>query len=79
MKTIQEIRHYKFTRLIQEGNFTLAQVARRLGKQYPQVWQWSSRSVAKSNGLHRSIGSTSARLIEEKFDKEIGWMDSLSD
>ena len=74
--TIADIRHRKLSILLQEecgGNVSL--MANKLGKAYPQVYQWIKRTKYKDNNNLRAISSMSARHIELIFNKPVGWMD----
>lgn len=80
MKTIEEIRQLKLVELLNkncEGSIT--KLAQHIGKSCPQVCQWVKRTPYHNNvaGRLRSIGSDSARAIEIKFKKPVGWMDNL--
>lgn len=78
MKTIEEIRHQNLM-IIRKECGSISKIAEKTGKSYAQVHQWVKRTKSFKAGIPRSMSSASARLLEEKFDKEIGWMDSSSD
>lgn len=75
MDTAEDVRHQRLLMLLRdECGGSKAQLAKRLDKAYAQVWQWVARNKS-ADGTYRSISAESARLIEQKFQKEIGWLD----
>ena len=75
MKTCSEIRHENLLKVIEEAG-SLQSVADRLDKSHAQISQLKTRAKHSKTGKPRVIGDDIARLIEEKFELEIGWMDN---
>lgn len=74
MDTIEETRVKRLNILISEYG-TSAALAELLGIQEGQLSQWRNRSIDSKTKRPRSISSDSARLIEERTGKPLGWMD----
>jgi len=74
VKTIDELRAEKLNKLL--GKSSVADLARKLEKNYGQVWQWLNRWPRPKTGQPSAISSESARYIEAKFNKPSGWMDN---
>lgn len=75
METIEDIRHRHLLILLAEYDGSVTKLSKQLDKSYAQVWQWVKRSKLSKTGLPRSINSKSARHIEQRCNKEPGWMD----
>jgi hypothetical protein len=75
MKTIEEIRRENLLILIGELG-TIQAIADRIGKSHSQVSQWKNASMNQKTQKPRAMDSDSARLLEMKCHKEIGWMDN---
>jgi hypothetical protein len=75
MKTSSEIRHANLLTLIEEAG-SIQAVAERLGKDHAQISQLKTQAKHSKTGKPRLIGDDIARLIEERFELEIGWMDN---
>ncbi|WP_294261548.1 hypothetical protein [uncultured Comamonas sp.] len=75
MKTCSEIRHENLLKVIEEAG-SLQVVADRLDKSHAQISQLKTQAKHSGTGKPRVIGDDMARLIEEKFQLEIGWMDN---
>ena len=75
MKTCQESRRDNLKALADEygSNAALAKV---IGKADAQIYQWLSASPDAKTGRPRAIHDDTAREIEQKCGKEIGWMDN---
>lgn len=79
VRTIEEIRHARLMDLL--GEFpTIQALADRIERSHAQVSQWKNRSVRKNKkgevvGVS-NIDSDSARWIESKTGKPVGWMDN---
>lgn len=76
MKTCSEIRHANLLALIEQAG-SIQAVAERLGKDHAQISQLKTQAKHSKTGKPRLIGDDIARLIEERFKLEIGWMDNL--
>ncbi|RYH41903.1 MAG: hypothetical protein EON54_17935 [Alcaligenaceae bacterium] len=76
MKTSSEIRHANLLKII-ESVGSLQLVADKLEKSHAQISQLKTQAKHSTSGKPRVIGDDIARLIEEKFDLEIGWMDNI--
>lgn len=76
MKTSSEIRHANLLTLIEEAG-SIQAVAEKLGKDHAQISQLKTQAKHSKTGKPRLIGDDIARLIEERFELEIGWMDNL--
>ena len=75
MKTCSEIRHENLLKVIEEAG-SLQVVADRLDKSHAQISQLKTQAKHSGTGKPRVIGDDMARLIEEKFELEVGWMDN---
>lgn len=75
MKICAEIRHDNLLAVIEMAG-SIQAVADRLGKDHAQISQLKTRAKHSKSGQPRVIGDDTARLIEEKFELEIGWMDN---
>lgn len=75
MKTIEEIRRGKLDQLRVQCR-TVSALAEKLGKNQSQVSQWLNASKDSKTGKPRTINSESARMIEQAFGKNSGWMDA---
>lgn len=78
MKTCSEIRHVNLLDLIDKAG-SIQAVADRLGKDHAQISQLKTQAKHSKTGKPRLIGDDIARLIEARFELEIGWMDNLHD
>lgn len=78
MKTCSEIRHENLLKVIEEAG-SLQVVADRLDKSHAQISQLKTQAKHSNTGKPRVIGDDMARLIEEKFELEVGWMDNTHD
>lgn len=82
MKTIEEIRRERLEMLIVEmsdpetGRGGVAALAGLISKSPAQVSQWRNASEDSSTGRPRTLNSDTARMIEERCNKERGWMDN---
>lgn len=76
MKTSSEIRHENLIKII-EGVGSLQTVADRLEKSHAQISQLKTQAKHSTTGKPRVIGDDMARLIEERFNLEVGWMDNV--
>ncbi|GKS96927.1 hypothetical protein [Acidovorax sp. SUPP2825] len=76
MKTSSEIRHENLLRII-ESVGSLQVVADKLEKSHAQISQLKTQAKHSTSGKPRVIGDDIARLIEEKFNLEVGWMDNI--
>jgi len=74
MKTCSEIRHDNLLDIIKQVGSVQA-VADRLEVSYARISQLKTRARHPATGKPRGIGDDTARLIEEKFGLEHGWMD----
>lgn len=75
MKTSSEIRHANLLALIKKAG-SIQAVAEKLGKDHAQISQLKTQAKHSKTGKPRLIGDDIARLIEERFNLEIGWMDN---
>lgn len=75
MKTSAEIRHANLIALINQAG-SIQAVADKLGKDHAQISQLKTQAKHSKTGKPRLIGDDIARLIEEQFQLEIGWMDN---
>lgn len=75
MKTIEEIRQENLIALIEEMG-SIQKVASAIEKSHSQVSQWKNRSKDSKTGKPRNLDSDSARMIEAKCGKEVGWLDN---
>lgn len=75
MKTCSEIRHANLLALIDKAG-SIQAVAEKLGKDHAQISQLKTQAKHSKTGKPRLIGDDIARLIEEQFKLEIGWMDN---
>jgi len=74
--TIEQVRREKLELLIQQYG-SVTSVAFKLGHNTPaQVSQWRNAAVDSKTGKPRTISNASARLIESRFGKPLGWMDN---
>ena len=78
MKTSSEIRHANLLALIEKAG-SIQAVAEKLGKDHAQISQLKTQAKHSKTGKPRLIGDDIARLIEEQFKLEIGWMDNPHD
>ncbi len=76
MKTSSEIRHENLLKII-ESVGSLQTVADRLEKSHAQISQLKTQAKHSTTGKPRVIGDDMARLIEERFNLEVGWMDNV--
>ncbi len=73
MKTIEEIRQGRLLELL--GKSSLQAFAEAIGRSPTQVSQWKNRFQRADGGMY-NIDSESARNIERKLGKPVGWMDN---
>lgn len=80
VRTIEDIRHARLLQLLDEPGIGGVQgLADKLGRTYAQISQWKNRSARKKKGVIvgvSNIDSDSARYIEGKCKKPVGWMDN---
>lgn len=76
MKTCSEIRHANLLKVIEDAG-SLQEVADRLDKSHAQISQLKTQAKHSNSGKPRVIGDEMARLIEKKFNLEVGWMDNI--
>lgn len=76
MKTCSEIRLENLKKLIERAG-SLQSVADTLEKSHAQISQINTQAKHSKTGKPRTIGDDIARLIEEKFGLEVGWMDNV--
>jgi hypothetical protein len=76
MKTIEEIRRQNLAEIAKELG-SIQAVADAIGKSHSQVSQWKNGSIDKKSQRPRTMDSESARLIELKCGKDVGWMDNI--
>lgn len=74
MKTIEEIRLGNLLTLIDEYG-TQRALGDALDRAPSQISQWATRAPSSETGTPRSISSEIARYIEQKLNRERGWMD----
>lgn len=74
VELIEEIRRCRLLLLISEYG-TIAALAQKLDRQPSQVSQWKNASIDNKSQKPRSMKSETARWIEEKTGKPVGWMD----
>lgn len=74
VELIEEIRRSRLLLLINEYG-TIAALAHKLDRQPAQVSQWKNASIDNKSQKPRSMKSETARWIEEKTGKPVGWMD----
>jgi hypothetical protein len=78
MKTCHEVRKEQLAALVRElGSVKL--VADLIAKSETQVRQWLNASKDSRTGKPRGISDDMARFIEEKTEKEVGWLDNDPD
>lgn len=76
MRTIEDIRRARLMQLLEMSEFpTIQSLADRIERSHAQVSQWKNRSARKGGGVS-NIDSSSARHIEKKVGKPVGWMDN---
>lgn len=75
MQTCSEIRHANLLALIEKAG-SIQAVAEKLGKDHAQISQLKTQAKHSKTGKPRLIGDDIARLIEERFKLETGWMDN---
>jgi len=76
MKTIEDIRHARLLELLRSPDFpTLQSLADCLERSPTQVSQWKNQSK-RSGGGRCNIDSDSARHIETRTGRPVGWMDN---
>jgi hypothetical protein len=76
MKTIEEIRRQNLVQIAKDMG-SIQAVADAIGKSHSQVSQWKNGSIDQKSKRARTMDSESARLIELKCGKEVGWMDNI--
>lgn len=76
MKTSAEIRLDNLREVIRQAG-SLQAVADKLDKSHAQISQLNTQAKHSTTGKPRTIGDDIARLIEERFGLEIGWMDNI--
>lgn len=74
MPTIDQIRRSNLLVLIQEHG-TSAALAKVIGKSDAQISQWKTAAPNSRTGRARGIADDTCRLIEQKTNKPMGWMD----
>lgn len=75
MDTIEETRRKRLELLIKEHE-SLTNLADKLfPMSVSQISQWRNASPSSRSKRPRTMNSDSARLIEERLGKPIGWMD----
>lgn len=74
MRTIEEIRRDNLCTLIAEIGSQRA-FAELIDKQAAQVSQWVTMAPSSETGTPRAVSSKEARMIEQRFRRERGWMD----
>jgi hypothetical protein len=74
VELIEEIRRARLLLLIEECG-TIAALAQKLDRQPAQVSQWKNASIDNKSQKPRSMKSETARWIEQKTGKPVGWMD----
>lgn len=75
MKTCSEIRRENLLKVIEVAG-SLQEVANRLDKSHAQISQIKTQAKHSKTGKPRVMGDDVARLIEDKFGLEVGWMDN---
>jgi hypothetical protein len=75
MKTIDQIRRERL-QLLRHDFGGVGKLAEQLGKSSSQVSQWLNASAHSETGRSRVIADDSAREIEEKCGRPVGWMDT---
>ncbi len=73
MKDIDEIRLENFRMILTK--YSQAEIARRMGKTPPQIYQWAGKALGSSAKGLRNISSDTAREIESALGLDANWMD----
>lgn len=76
MKTSAEIRLDNLREVIKQAG-SLQAVADKLEKSHAQISQINTQAKHSTSGKPRTMGDEMARLIEDRFGLEIGWMDNV--
>lgn len=76
MKTCSEIRLENLLTIIERAG-SLQEVADKLEKSHAQISQLKTQAKHSKTGKPRLIGDDTARLVEQRFGLEVGWMDNV--
>lgn len=76
MKTVDEIRRARLALLVDEYG-TAARLADVIGCSPAQVSQWINASKDSKTGKPRGMRKETARNIEERCSRPVGWLDGL--
>lgn len=77
VRTIEEIRHARLLQLLEDKQRfpTIQSLADTIERSHAQVSQWKNQSKRAGGGVS-NIDSASARWIEQRTGKPLGWMDN---
>lgn len=76
MKTVDETRRARLADLVREFG-TAANLADTIGCSPAQLSQWLNASKESKTGKPRGMRKETARLIERKCGRPVGWLDGL--